>query len=1495
MDRDTDMASTARGTHARTLAGRAIGILAGVLAALVIAIAAITVGPAPQAHADGSTWAGDQSLEHLSSSLAGWYAKATNIDNNTDARYGPAKYTDMEGERKPDCGGDAGKGDGKCSLDNQWSDILANPATAGDFIGFYRQDYSNTPLGGTVNRNSNASQGYMYKAMRTSSTKGDGFRATERQGPAAYAYYGAALQSLGLDSTSLPGSRGLGRWLTGFALLLAYLLAMLVTVLFQLALSIIRYVNPGTYLLPAFNSAHDNRGYDGVGSLDPHPQWVTGAGIHFTALDPIMERISGVAAVFSGFGLFITIPAIIFLTIFMMALWRSRNTEANHERANRTLGMSLKRVGVIFLGLGLLLPLVTGVLNSISVQPLPAAGTSELMQSLLVDTGDWARYNALAVPKSVSKEAITYSRTDGQVQPASVINELSTARAINQSIRVPRDPTAIDSHSVWDAPYLPVCTTSDAGPDTLGLNRGSLGGGGASSVKFGDGGILNDDSYDGSDLYNANMPNCRPKESFGDSLRTVQTTAGLAMSYATGETLTASQYGAYVNAVIQGTAGAKHDKEHNYTPASQFIAPDYAGDTNTAMNLLSSQGMCSAASGGQSGGNGGDTGGGSGGTQQTGSQAAAPQACKGDGAKYVEPRYNGLLSVASPGTPRAPSLAVDPGGLKMSHVDGQPGIYQFWTNQDTDTCDLSPLASGTSGPGSLTKCNMSPLTEYNYLSSVFGDTSVAVYSAGNSTSDTQVPVHYNVSMVGTAGFDRIANGLYVGSLMGMLALVGLGFVLAMCIQGCRSSVRAVMSVPGMMFGVASQAGRFIISLGTLVIVVMGTYFMWMVTGAVYSYLPDLVPDVYNMITSVASNGGRGTMLTESGDTIATFAKLAIALIVIALGLWLMRIRDAMVSGLSDGLGDLVGRFLRMDQNKAHDDARVTSSSEVLQHAAGVAGFVAGAGMTSGVLRDRIGTSAGPVPVSGAGGPSSSSSSASGGMPASGVNTSARMGVADATATGAPGDGASVANAMSESAPGEGTAQAVSDQTPGAQASAEAGQAVPAAATLASAAAAGAPSTAPAQAVAMATPGTQGSANLGVADASPSPSGAGATAQQASAATATTGAPASSGAGPMARSATATATGAAGTAGMAAPTPAGATAGSTAEPGVQTTGSAELGTSEETVQAYAASTPGTMGAAGSAGAQAHADAAAPTGMPSATATATDALPGVQTTGSAGLGTDAAAPAAYGPTASAPATASANAMQAAGVPQGTPTAEATATTPGMQTTGSAGLGTTTAEPSTVASVDEAGLPVMDAAGTASPTAVGSAQGATSTAGQPMAAAPGTATSFARGSMAQPGLGVSDATPAASTAPVAAAPGVAAPVAASAAPASVAPAPVGVMPTASPMAAPGVSVSGTAPAAAATVTPGIAAPPTIMPSAAPAPVPSPSAMPVPASSVPTLAVDGTAAAPSVPSITPVPGASPSATPSPVAPRPSAPAPVPTAKPMAQPRVSVDGGLDA
>ena len=981
------------------LGSAAMKALAALFAVIAMAAALVIADPPDLAHADatGTTWAGDQSMSHLSSSLAGWFITATNTNNNKDAKHGPASFKSTAdstgGDKKATdpCADDAGLTDkaDKCLTDDAWNKILANPGTAGAFLGFYNPQYSGVPLGGPASASSNASQDHTYKSLlatKSVNVDGDAYLKTGRAGVASFAYYGATLNAMGLDSSDFGRNGSVGRFAGGMVILVLYVLASAMTVLFQMALNIIKWINPFHYLTASFDCANDNAGTWGtdgsaVASAAAGCTYETPGGGELEvphALEPIAKGLTRMGTLFSGIGLFITVPAIIALAIMLILFARSGHyrTEGYQadgigERTERILRSAVVRVLVIALGTTMLGTLVTGTLDSISMSTRATSGANELVQTLYVDFANWSKYNALGIPDSLadgatgtagSKTRIGYTNVDGTALPEAVAHELSTARTINGAIEVPDAVVSGEDPGTSSKPYPLLCgTTDDAVADIAGRGNVSFSADGIVGQLTGDGstGVSSDDFGSSSTSCLSSVP----------MLSSYQATLGLITNYMTGAKVSAADYETYVNSVIQGYKNDRGDTDkHNYTPASMFIAPDWAGDTSTAMNTSDAFAYCKVNASSGSG---------------SGSRAAKPAKCDG-GISFLMPTMNGLINLGGTTNGGVYLDGAEPTGLKMEHPykvygagstgSGAPGspsspdagdaesagtrddtMYYFRTADPKSTksiyCDLKPLqAAKPDGGAALTQCNLSPLAVYNYLSSSFDASKVSVYSMGNSTSTTQVPYHYAISRIGT-GVDGYVNTLYIGSLLGVMVLIGLGLLIPLLIDSFRKSGQILVSMPGTMLGLKGSAARFMVSGLTMAALIVVTFLAYMATSAAISYVPDLVNAGFDQLSNFIDShlkGAIGASSTLNIGTISMVVKALISLVLIMLALWMLRLRDAIVTGLSDGIADLTAKVFGVSADKVASSASSTSAVSSVVKAAQATGMAAGAGLALGL-------------------------------------------------------------------------------------------------------------------------------------------------------------------------------------------------------------------------------------------------------------------------------------------------------------------------------------------------------------------------------------------------------------------------------------------------------------------------------------------------------------------------------------------------------------------
>lgn len=99
-----------------------------------------------------------------------------------------------------------------------------------------------------------------------------------------------------------------------------------------------------------------------------------------------------------------------------------------------------------------------------------------------------------------------------------------------------------------------------------------------------------------------------------------------------------------------------------------------------------------------------------------------------------------------------------------------------------------------------TNGGLSSVSMYNYLSTVFDDASISVYSAQKSTSEYTKQAHYSVNLIGSGAL-RWAYGLNCIACLFAFALIGVVYGFGMMIGNIKRGVSLIMQVPFAVMGV----------------------------------------------------------------------------------------------------------------------------------------------------------------------------------------------------------------------------------------------------------------------------------------------------------------------------------------------------------------------------------------------------------------------------------------------------------------------------------------------------------------------------------------------------------------------------------------------------------------------------------------------------------------------------------------------------------------------
>lgn len=130
------------------------------------------------------------------------------------------------------------------------------------------------------------------------------------------------------------------------------------------------------------------------------------------------------------------------------------------------------------------------------------------------------------------------------------------------------------------------------------------------------------------------------------------------------------------------------------------------------------------------------------------------------------------------------------GKLKVSGTVGVTNALTFTGSGNSWGDKTDPSTEG----------GLSSISMYNYLSTVFDDASISVYSAQKSTSEYTKQAHYSVNLIGSGAL-RWAYGLNCIACLFAFALIGVVYGFGMMIGNIKRGVSLIMQVPFAVMGV----------------------------------------------------------------------------------------------------------------------------------------------------------------------------------------------------------------------------------------------------------------------------------------------------------------------------------------------------------------------------------------------------------------------------------------------------------------------------------------------------------------------------------------------------------------------------------------------------------------------------------------------------------------------------------------------------------------------
>mgnify|MGYP006913874608 CR=1 FL=1 len=219
--------------------------------------------------------------------------------------------------------------------------------------------------------------------------------------------------------------------------------------------------------------------------------------------------------------------------------------------------------------------------------------------------------------------------------------------------------------------------------------------------------------------------------------------------------------------------------------------------------------------------------------------------------------------------------------------------------------------------GSITECNMSPLTMYNYLNTSFDSEKALVDSSQESVSNSSRGLHYSVNAVGT-GAMQIVYWFSAFSLLMSFTLIGFFYALAMMVSCIKRAFQLITAIPFALVGFIAGIAKVIVYAVTMIIEVIGTMFMYRVVQELLMALPAILEAPLVALFS----GDDGSLAAMFGVAVTTLdiwnqnkmiATILITLLassgVLVFTFMAMKMRGAFVTAMDEAATRMINKFL----------------------------------------------------------------------------------------------------------------------------------------------------------------------------------------------------------------------------------------------------------------------------------------------------------------------------------------------------------------------------------------------------------------------------------------------------------------------------------------------------------------------------------------------------------------------------------------------------------
>jgi hypothetical protein len=834
------------------------------------------------------------SFYEISQNAMLYFSQVSNLDDNNEVRGVSGAMTTWNTEAQT-ANSDAGYAD-----ESFRTDTANTPGNAGVFVGYADQgffaslltnssvSYAYSMYGSPSSWNgshtgSSANNGVDVGSFSGSPSEQNLFNTGNRAYTTAirdYTYYGYLLGQLGLDKTTTETSFSMGPLVTGGLMYILYILSLAVPMFFHIIISILKALNP----FQLFTVGAD--------------EWVNNYLGKMSTTNPMYGLASVVTSMYKAFqsmSVELMVPLfLVMLIVWILLLRRGGET----KRKIRDFAIRLLFIG---LGIPVLGGTYTACLDAMSESSSSSAtAATQIVGSVFVDFGTWAKDRQLAVPSSVSGiEGIAYvvpdsslNQTNAEVESSGPgiipsTKSLANIRATTWYINSYCHPAAFSGSSKYEIKFL--------------SNGSANGTSGSTSATAFDG--LSDTDY--------------AAKNDNSAVKTQKTLMSMLTRYFKGS----FYYGSDYESDVKG-----------------FLSNRYATLSGDSAKEILLQ-VTKAAD------------------EKTWKFGKTDNVLKSDDKTDRVYFYLRLTNVKL----GANYNIFANGGLDVKQGANNKTFVYYDKNASKGTGTVVVQSGSYSGSDrSGYSRGLSTFSMYNYLNSSFNESGIVCYSSEKASSGFIRKGHKSVSLVGT-GITGFLYWLDACILLLVFVVIGFWYCFAIMFSNLRRGIRMIMAVPGAMLGAMRAIAKVVVYTCMLIIEIIASFILYDIVMQLAMAMPTVV---MGPLASVMSSNSRiASMFATLYVPISLIVEMILYILTLIMALRLRKSFVKSIDEAAAKLIDKFLNTGGSAQGAAGAN-RPSAAKRLAGAGAGALGMAAGAAMMSNMMKDKNGPQKGVAGESG---------------------------------------------------------------------------------------------------------------------------------------------------------------------------------------------------------------------------------------------------------------------------------------------------------------------------------------------------------------------------------------------------------------------------------------------------------------------------------------------------------------------------------------------------